>query len=112
MQNYVQPGDVVALTAPYTVTSGQGAKVGSIFGVAETDILINVEGQFRVVGVFDLTKATGLDFAQGDRVYWDNVQRKCVDTDSGNSYSIGVALTAASTSATTVRVRLNDSYTS
>ncbi len=112
MQNYVQPGDVVTLTAPYTVTSGLGAKVGSIFGVACGDVTSGAEGQFRLVGVFDLLKATGLDFAQGDRVYWDNSQKKCVDTDSGNSYSIGVALATASTSATTVRVRLNDMYTS
>ena len=36
--NFIQPGDTLTLTAPYTVASGAGAKVGSIFGVAWTTI--------------------------------------------------------------------------
>ena len=34
MKNYVQPGNTITLTAPYTVASGDGLLVGSIFGIA------------------------------------------------------------------------------
>ena len=106
MTNFIQEGDVLTLTAPYAVTSGQGAKIGSFFGIATKDIANGASGEFMIEGVFDITKATGLDFAQGDLVYWDNSQKKVVDTDSANSYIIGIAVTAAGTSATTARVKL------
>lgn len=107
MTNYVQPGETITLVAPYNVASGGGAMVGSIFGVANGTYLSGADGEFSIEGVFDLTKSTGSDFAQGDLVYWDNSDKKCVDTDSGNSYLIGAALATAGLSATTVRVRLN-----
>ncbi len=106
MTNYVQKGDVLTLTAPYTRTSGQGAKVGAIFGVATGDVTNATEGEFATAGVFDLAKGIGLNFAQGDRVYWDDVEKNCSDTDSSNSFSIGVAVLAAGNGATTVRVKL------
>ena len=34
MKNYVQPGNIITLTAPYAVASGDGLLVGAIFGVA------------------------------------------------------------------------------
>ena len=36
MRNYVQPGNTVTVTAPYSVLSGAGVLVGSLFGVAST----------------------------------------------------------------------------
>ncbi len=106
MQNYVQPGKTLTLTAPYTRTSGQGAKVGAIFGVAANDVTSGAVGEFVTEGVFDLAKGIGLNFAVGDRVYWDDVEKNCSDTDSSNSYSIGVAVAVAGNAATTVRVKL------
>ena len=35
--DHIVPGEVLTLTAPYTRTSGQGALVGTIFGVATAD---------------------------------------------------------------------------
>lgn len=106
MTNYVQPGKYLELTAPYTVTSGQGAKVGAIFGVAVNDVTSGAEGTFCTEGVFDLPKSIDVDFAQGDHVFWDNTNRECSDTDSSASYSIGVAVKAALQPDATVRVKL------
>ncbi len=106
MTNYVQRGDTLPLTAPYTRTSGQGAKIGAIFGVATGDVTSGAVGEFQTEGVFDLAKGIGLDFAQGDRVYWDDTEKNCSDTDSSASYSIGAAVAAAGNAATTVRVKL------
>jgi len=107
MTNFVQNGRVVTLTAPYTRTANQGALVGSIFGVAENDVTSGSEGEFAIEGVFDLTKAAGVDFAQGDKCYWDDSAKEVADTDSANSYLIGVAVKAAAVGDSTVRVRLN-----
>ncbi len=106
MTNYVQEGSILTLTAPYTRTSGQGAKVGAIFGVATADVTSAATGEFATKGVFDLAKGVGLDFAVGDRVYWDDTEKNCSDTDSSASYSIGVCVVAAGNAATTVRVKL------
>lgn len=106
--NYVQPGDTLTLTAPYTRTAGQGALVGTIFGVAEQDVLITVEGEFSVVGVWDLAKSatSTYSFSQGDPVYWDDTNKICTPTDADGPL-IGYAVQDASAAATTVRVRLN-----
>ncbi len=37
MKNYVQKGETLTLAAPYAVSSGAGALVGAIFGVAAAD---------------------------------------------------------------------------
>jgi|SRR5579862_5530309 len=110
MQNYVQRGETLTLTAPYTVTSGSGALVGSIFGVASADYLSGAPGEFRVVGVLDLTKAAGVTIAAGSLVYWDD-SAKAVTTTSGGNTLIGVSTVIAASADATVRVRLNGSFT-
>jgi predicted RecA/RadA family phage recombinase len=37
MRNFVQMGDVVTVTSPATVSSGNGVLIGTLFGVAATD---------------------------------------------------------------------------
>ncbi len=56
MKNYVQPGNTITLTAPYSVTSGDGLLVGSIFGVAAGDAADAETLEVALIGVFDLTK--------------------------------------------------------
>ncbi|MEO8134842.1 MAG: DUF2190 family protein [Betaproteobacteria bacterium] len=104
--NYVQPGETITLTAPYTVVSGAGALVGGIFGVALGNVTSGDEGEFATGGVWDLLAVTAETFVQGDPVYWDNGQKKCSNGSTGND-RIGSALSAKSGSATTVRVRLD-----
>lgn len=105
MTNYVQEGKILTLVAPYTVTSGQGALVGTIFGVATGDITSAASGEFMTQGVFDLTKDTSV-FAAGDRVYWDNSAKKVSSTATANTL-IGRAARAALTGDATGRVILS-----
>jgi len=107
MTNYIMSGEVLTLAAPYTVTSGQGALVGKIFGVATGNVTSGANGEFRTKGVFTLTKLAASVFTQGAAVYWDDSQRKCTAVDSGNSYLIGRAISAPAANATTVDVWLN-----
>jgi len=108
MKNFVQKGNTVTLAAPYAVTSGQGLKVGNLFGVASADALINAPVETQLVGVVDLPKKTGAgeSYTQGSPVYWDDSTKNCTTTVGSNKL-IGAATVAVTTSGTIVRVRLN-----
>jgi predicted RecA/RadA family phage recombinase len=106
MKNQLQSGEVLTLTAPYTVTSGQGALVGGIFGIAAVDITSGSAGEFAVEGVFDVAKDASV-FSAGDKVYWDNTAKACTSTANSNTL-IGRAAQAQLTGDATVRVDLNE----
>jgi predicted RecA/RadA family phage recombinase len=96
---YRAPGKTLSLAAPYDVTAGAGAKVGdSIFGVAKETLLSGVEGYFETEGEFNLTKVGSQAWAVGERVYWDNSNKRCT-TDSAAGMFIGYATVAAGSGA-------------
>ena len=105
MKNYIQPGAILELAAPYAVTSGQGALVGSIFGVATKTLANGERGTFNITGVHDLTKAAGA-VTEGQLLYWDNSAKNVTTTASTNKI-IGAATLAAQSGDATVRVRLS-----
>lgn len=105
MQNYVQPGDVLTLTAPYDCDSGEGAQVGSIFGVAASDVLSGAEGEFKTEGVFELAKVSAQAWSQGDKIYW-NDSTKLATTASADGMLIGYATEAAANPTSTGMVKL------
>jgi predicted RecA/RadA family phage recombinase len=107
MKNFVQTGDILTLTAPYTVTSGSGTLVGTVFGVACDDVTSGASGQYKTTGVFDLAKAA-VAFSAADRVYWDNSAKNCTNVAAGNTF-IGRATQAQLSGDATVRVLLNQS---
>jgi predicted RecA/RadA family phage recombinase len=104
MKNYVQEGTCITLAAPYDRSAGQGALVGSAFGVATVDVLSGVSAEFQTRGVFDLTKATGA-VTQGAKMYWDDTAKKVTTTSTSNTL-IGYATQAQASGDTTCRVRL------
>jgi predicted RecA/RadA family phage recombinase len=108
MNVYIQPGEVLTLTAPYTRTSGQGAQVGSIFGVACNDVTSGDEGEFATEGVYTLAKTSAQAWTVGKKIYWDNSNKRC-DTDSTIGLLIGVATAVAANPSSTGNVKLNGS---
>jgi predicted RecA/RadA family phage recombinase len=119
MQNYVQRGNTLTVTAPYALLSGGGCQVGNIFGVTVNNQNPGDSTELVVEGVFDLAKDAST-FVSGAKVYWDNNQQlatantltaagapnkeigfACLDQASGVN-----ALGGQSTDPT-VRVRLN-----
>lgn len=108
MKNYVQPGDIIEVPAPATVSSGAGVLVGSLFGVAATDAESGAPVQITTEGVFDLAKTSAQAWTVGADVYWDNTAKTCTTSGSGNTL-IGVAVAAAANPSSTGRVRLNGS---
>lgn len=108
MKNFVKKGENITFLAPYDVASGAAFLVGTAFAVANYAAKAGEEVEGSTTGVYDLNKhtGTGQGFTQGQAVYWDNNNKRCTATASGN-YPIGYATDAATTSIAGVRVRLN-----
>lgn len=107
MKNFIQPGNTITMTAPAGgVSSGDGVRIGSVFGVAAYDAAEGDEIELTVVGVFDLPKATGGALTAGDPVFWDAGASKVTATATGNTL-IGAAMADAAAPDEIGRVRLN-----
>lgn len=106
--NFIQPGSVITVAAPADVVSGQFVKVGSIFGVAQTDAVSGASVAIQIDGVHELPKAAPLVISAGDPVYWDVADANFNKTGTANWY-VGVAAVAAASADTSVIIRLNGS---
>jgi predicted RecA/RadA family phage recombinase len=111
MRNYIQPGHVLTLLAPYDVASGDGLLVGSIFGVASGDALSGAEVEAQLTGVVEIAKTASQAWTAGAKVYWDNTAKRVTNVASGNTL-IGVAVLAVGGGAEEIigRVRLNGAF--
>lgn len=108
MKNQVQDGDVITVTAPYTVTSGQGCQVGAaLFGIASGDAASGATLELQVEGVYDVTALSTDTAAVGDLLYWDNTNKR-LTTTATNNLKVGVAVAAKAAAATTARILLNE----
>lgn len=112
MKNFVQPGDVVSVPAPYNVAAGVGCLVGSLFGIAVNTALATAAVEIATRGVFDVLKAGSQDWAIGARVYWDDTAKNFTTTASTNKL-VGVAMSVVGSGAgeTTGRVLLTSAFT-
>ncbi len=106
MDNYIQAGKVLSLIAPYAVSSGGGFQVGSIFAVATCDAAISEAVEGNTFGVYTLPKTSAQAWTVGQKVYWDNTNKRC-DTDGTVGMLIGVATAVAANPSSTGDVRLN-----
>lgn len=109
MKNFVQPGENLTVPAPAAVASGDGVKVGNIFGVASYDAEGGADVALVTVGCFEMPKIATDALAIGDPVYWRSSDGLVTGTASGNT-KIGVAVSAAPNPSGTVRVRLNGTF--
>lgn len=105
-KNEVQRGDILTVTAPATVVSGQGVLVGAMFGVALDDATTGSPVAIAVEGVWTLPKAAeGIN--EGVRVFWNSTNGN-VTTTAGSNTCIGWAVGPGnySSGATTINVKL------
>lgn len=109
MKNFVQEGKSLTLPAPYILTSGQGALIGSLFGVSNGAAASGADVVLSLEGVFDLPKVAIDVITVGATVYWDDTPGSVTVTSSGNT-KIGVAVLAAANPSGVARVRLNGSF--
>jgi len=108
MKTYVDNGDTVTVAAPYAVSSGAGALVGTLFGVAQADAANAATVVLVTNGTFDLVKVASQAWTVGAAIYWDNTNKRCTTVATDNTL-IGKAVVAVGSGAgeTTGRVRLN-----
>jgi predicted RecA/RadA family phage recombinase len=106
MKTSIANGDFLNITATSNILSGAGVLVGSLFGVATTDIASGAQGSIALTGIFDLPKVDAQAWAVGAPIYWTGTA--CTSVASTNKL-IGCAAAAVGASAglTTGRVRLN-----
>lgn len=110
MKNFVQPGDVISVTAPAAVAAGVGVLVGSLFGVAVNTAANGAAVEIATRGVFDLAKTTAEAWTQGQRLYWNDTT-KAVTTTASTNKLIGVAAQAQLAGDTVGRIMLTAAYT-
>lgn len=85
MKNFVQTGEVLSVPAPYALLSGQGALVGTLFGVAGFDAALAAPVELHTRGVFEIAKAPSQAWTVGAAIYWDNATRVCTTTVGSNT---------------------------
>ena len=107
MNNFIQPGNVVTLTAPSLgVVTGTPYKIGQLIVVAAASVAQTLPFEGATRGVFTLPKATGQTWSEGALVYWDNSAKKFTTTSGGNTLA-GCAVAEAATGDATGSVRLD-----
>lgn len=107
MQNYIQNGHVITVTAPTGgVTSGEGMIIGNIFGVAAYSAAEGDPLELATTGVYKLPKATAAVLTVGARVAWDNTAKN-INVPGAGRFPVGVATEASGNGVTGVAVRLD-----
>ena len=106
-QNFIAPGDVLAVVATAPITSGSAQLVGDILGVAATSGNIGDTVSVIVEGVFAIKKKAATAVAQGVKLYWDavNGQIDITDNAAANKW-VGWAYSPATAASSVVSVRL------
>ena len=93
------------------VAAGQVIDLGSgLVGIARLDIADGQLGALAVEGVFDVIKAagSGVTFARGATVGWDDVNNTAVASgDVNKTFDLGKAVVAAADADSKVRVKIN-----
>jgi len=103
--NFIQPGNVLTLTAPAGgVVSGAGYMIGDLFVVALHDAAEGAAFEGQCVGVWQLPKKSGEAWTEGAAIYWDGSE--CTTT-ADLATLIGNAVADADESATVGVVRLS-----
>lgn len=112
MKNFIQPGDVVPVTAPAALAAGQLFRVGLMAGVAVNAAASGAPAEMRVNGVVEVTKAGSQAWTVGAVIYGVGTTTLVATTatTTGNIL-LGVAVAAVGSGAgeTVGRIRLNGS---
>lgn len=105
-KNFQQRGEAIDVLAPHDVKSGGGLKIGSLFGVAQSDALSGEDVVIIPVGVWRLAKTSAQAWTVGQQVYWDDTNKVVTATASSN-LPIGHVLEVAANPSPNGVVRLS-----
>lgn len=105
--NFIQNGEHLTVPAPAGVSSGDGVKVGVLFGVASTDAANGDDVVIATKGVYELPKTSAQAWTVGAAIYWNNSNGVATTATTAGNLFIGVAAEAAENPSATGKVRLN-----
>jgi len=107
MQNFIQNGHIIRVTAPAGgIASGEGLIVGSIFGIAAYSSTEGDPVELGTTGAYQLPKASAAVVTVGSRVAWDNTAKN-INVPGAGRFPVGIATEAAGNGVTSVAVRLD-----
>lgn len=105
--NYVQPGKNIDLTAPTGgVTSGVGALIGRLFSVALQTVAAAASFVGATAGVWSLAKTSAQAWVVGEKIYWDNTNKRADNVPTAGFRYIGICVEAAANPSSTGKVLL------
>lgn len=104
----LQAGEVITVTAPEAVSLGEVVAIGNLVGVALAAADNGAPVEIDTSGVWRVAKTTGAgnDIAAGANVYLVPAS-DAVNDVATDQIRVGVAIAAATTTDTTVDVKLN-----
>lgn len=107
-RNYIEPGKHLTLTAPTGgTTSGVGALIGRIFTVALQTIAAASSFVGSRVGVWSLAKTSAQAWVVGEKIYWDDTNKRADNVPTAGFRRIGVCVEAAANPSSTGKVLLD-----
>lgn len=105
MKTFVQPGEVLEFVAPANVTAGTGVKIGDILVIPTETKLSGEKFRGQRVGVVDHAKVSAQAWTEGQRVLWDDTNKRFTTVTTGN-FIAGVAAAVAANPTATGKVLL------
>lgn len=104
--NYICEGKVLQYTSDgNTIKSGDLVVIGTIAGIAHTNIDDGETGSVHIHGVYNVPKANdAIDL--GAKLYWD-AKKSVLTTTSTSNTLVGIAYSAAAEADTHVQLLLN-----
>lgn len=106
-KNFIQPGQVLTLTAPTDgVVSGNGYLIGALFCIALGNAAQGEQFEAQVTGVWRLPKTSAQAWTEGAAIYWNNTTKQATTAASGNTL-IGHAVADAANPSEFGSVRLS-----
>lgn len=107
-KNYIQPGNVIDVTAGSNISSGAAIVVGTILAVALVDIANGESGSAQIEGVFELPKLSTAVITAGQKLIWDVSASQFIvaAAATGDLDGCAVAIEAAGNGTTTVLAKL------
>lgn len=102
---YIQRGEIIDYTPGSNTSAGTVVFLGGVCGITKLDIPANTLGALALTGVYEFAKASGSAIDAGAALYWDSTNSRVTATP--NAKYLGIAVAAAVSAATTVRVVIN-----
>jgi len=95
MKTFYQPGNAITFTAPSGgVVGGTPVIIGTMIVIPAFSAAQDEEFEGVAGGIHILPKATGQAWTEGAALYWDDTNKNCTTTSSGNT-AIGTAVKVA-----------------